>query len=119
MNVIIILTSIMIIKGFLFLKISIFKGSILFSKEENEQKDPLDWYNIFKFGILIKQSPVSNKHIFDKYEGLFDEMTFVTNDIFNNLKGIYITKMILILKHLEMYFFFMLNLTILLLFLLF
>ena len=59
--------------------------------EQNEEKDGLNWNNIFKLGLEIKQSFVLNKELFGKYEGLSEELEYVSSEIFNNLKGIFIS----------------------------
>ncbi len=76
------------IKGSYNFKSSIFKSEDLIIRDEYPgKKEMIDWNSVMKLGVEIKNSWIKRKDIFDKYIGLADEMDFIGNEIFINLKG--------------------------------
>jgi hypothetical protein len=56
--------------------------------EQNEEKDRLNWNNIFKLGIEIKKSFSLNEELIGENKLIKEELEYVSSEIFNNLKGI-------------------------------
>lgn len=54
---------------------------------QNNQKEDYNWNNIFKLGVEIKKSYLLNDSLIGKYDLPKEELEFVSNEIFNNLKG--------------------------------